>query len=432
MTQPSPVQKRYVSGLGEIRELLSETIQHFASIVLLVPYGRFLRRQYKRASKESCAVLVFPPSYPGSLGDEAMMTALVLGLKSKGVKSFGIISHGLAPEWTHVAEDSTPEILGSSFRSFRSRVRLVNAAARYEKMYLIGADVLDGYYSERRTITRLHFVSLVAKMGVKSNIVSVSINDHPTTKSVEAWRSLPENVRICAREPLSQKRLAFCISKPVQLTADLAFLLLPQVNSSSLTSLLNWITNERSQGRAVIGINVNPLHLRIVGEKSHDLLLRAYTDLLQRMTDNAGQFSFVFLHHDLRGNPNDTILNRTILSMLPPEIQAHSNMTPESSNAQELKGVCGILDMILTGRMHVAIAGLSQGIPVACIEYQGKVEGLFGLFSLANMSITAEQAILPGELCKFFLPLLERRTAIRSQILSKLPMIFEMAEENIL
>ena len=53
-------------------------------------------------------------------------------------------------------------------------------------------------------------------------------------------------------------------------------------------------------------------------------------------------------------------------------------------NAWELKHLAGMVDLVLTGRMHLAIAALGMGTPPLCVAYMDKFEGLFHLFNIAS------------------------------------------------
>ncbi|TLN28532.1 glycosyl transferase family 1, partial [bacterium] len=103
---------------------------------------------------------------------------------------------------------------------------------------------------------------------------------------------------------------------------------------------------------------------------------------------------------------------------------------PSSIHAAEIKAICGQLDLALSGRMHMAIACLGQGTPVACITYQGKFEGLYRHFELDGLTIDPVTATQPGRLAAFFLPVIDRREAIRRQIQSQLPKVRVLAAEN--
>lgn len=80
--------------------------------------------------------------------------------------------------------------------------------------------------------------------------------------------------------------------------------------------------------------------------------------------------------------------------------------------------------------MHLAIACIGQGTPVACITYQGKFEGLFEHFELEGMTIEPETLFNDGTLMKFLISLIDQREEIRHHIQSKLPKIQQLSRAN--
>ena len=80
-----------------------------------------------------------------------------------------------------------------------------------------------------------------------------------------------------------------------------------------------------------------------------------------------------FVPHDVRARNDDIGAAREVSSR-----HAHSTMgvwIPES--AAHAKALLSISDLVVSGRMHAAIAALSQGIPAVGIAYQDKFEGVF-------------------------------------------------------
>src|SRR6185437_13768450 len=44
-------------------------------------------------------------------------------------------------------------------------------------------------------------------------------------------------------------------------------------------------------------------------------------------------------------------------------------------------------ELVITGRMHLAVLGLAQGVPAIVLSTQGKVAGMLARFGLRDMSI---------------------------------------------
>jgi len=404
--------------------------------ILLNPYVRLMSIWRRVASKPRAgsATLVLPPSAPGSLGDEALVAVTMAELGRQGTSRIGLIAYTRDTAWRHIGDSYEIVDLVDYFDKgpWQSEARFVTTMASYQRFMCIGADVMDGYYSDFRTLQRLRLVTLAAKTGADTSILGFSFNRQPTRAALRGLSCLPKSVRLCARDPVSQFRLQEGLGRSVDLVADLAFLLRSDNASKRVETVNYWIDNERAAGRIVLGINANCLHLRALETQDPGRLVQAYRHILCGVYRAQPKVSYLLLPHDGRSEHSDAVVGKSIWATLPVPMQAHTSMIPTSCSAAEVKAVCGNLDLVLSARMHVAIACLGQGTPVVCITYQGKFEGLFRLFDLDNMTLTPEVAFGTDEAAGFLLSHIERRAGLRAQILSKVPQIQDLARQNFL
>lgn len=381
------------------------------------------------------SVLILPPAALGSLGDEAMVAASIEYLRDKqDVRHVGLVAYGTVRDWENFGPIPGVELRHHAFRGFwKAMFRFASVVTRYDRFYCLGADVLDGYYSENSTLQRLSLVSLAAKTGVKTSVLGFSFNEKPAPAAIEALRKLPKDVRLCARDPVSHGRLVHHLQRPVDLVADLAFLLCPDEKSTASSAVLQWIGEQRAKGQTIIGVNANYKLVQNLETQELDRLTQVYVDTLVELHSKNAQFSFVLIPHDFRhieGEVNDIELAQAIMSALPADMQPYCSQMPTPCSAAEIKGVCGSLDLVISGRMHLAIACLGQGIPAACITYQGKFEGLFRHFELDGMLIEPEKAVQPETLVQFVMPLIEQIESLREHVRSKLPKVQKLSQTN--
>jgi len=383
-------------------------------------------------SVRDSSVLILPPCSPGSLGDEAILTATVKELAAQGMEKIGLISYKPEDDWKHL-EPVTKALNMQNYLgygSWKDRFRFARLISRYEHFYLFGTDILDGFYSEANAVKRIALAALAAKTGVKTTIVSFSFNKHPTPASVKALRNLPPGVRLCSRDPVSRARLTHHLGRPIELVADVAFLLKPSEASEVVFASTHWIRGQQNMGRTVLGVNVNYLLLNQAAKLEPDELVQVYASAMTELLERCDNLSFFLIPHDARGKVSDFLLTKALLEIVPPEMKPYCMQVPTPYRAADIKAICAELDIALSGRMHVAIACLGQGTPVACITYQDKFEGLFKHFELEGMTIDPERAFQPGNLAKFLIPLVENREEIRRHIQSKLPQIQQLARAN--
>jgi len=387
---------------------------------------------------KDASVLILPPAPPGSLGDEALVTATIEDLRDRGTKRIGVISYEPPLWWKNLDLVSGNIELHHHFlhgylSSPKALLHFQSLLRYYKQFYCIGADVMDGYYSEQDTLQRLKFVSLAIEMGADAAVLGFSFNDQPTSGSVEALRNLPQNVRLCARDPVSYERLVHYLKRPVQLVADLAFLLQPVYTSKGVLSVVKWIDEQRTKNRVVLGVNANYKLIENLKAQTLDNLTKIVVATLVELYSRNKNLSFVLIPHDFRniqGKNSDIVLAEAVWNALPSEVQSFCLKVPTPCSAGEIKGIAGNLDIVLSGRMHLAIACLGQGTPVACITYQGKFEGLFQHFELEGMTIEPKQALQPENLVNFLMPLIEQRENIREHIRSRLPKVQKLVKAN--
>jgi polysaccharide pyruvyl transferase WcaK-like protein len=93
-------------------------------------------------------------------------------------------------------------------------------------------------------------------------------------------------------------------------------------------------------------------------------------------------FSFVFLPHDYRNEWSDEVALATLFEQALPDTRARCLLPKERLHASEIKYVVGHCLLVVTGRMHLAIASMGGGVPVIAYAYQSKFEGILRLFGI--------------------------------------------------
>jgi len=391
----------------------------------------FLRKTKVRSQIDASA-LFLPPSDPGSIGDEAMLAASMEHLAAQGIQQIGIITLQPTARWENLKlVTDTINIKGFFTRgSWWERFRFIEKISRYERFYCLGADVMDGFYSDNVTLVRLNLVALAAKTGADATILGFSFNHQPTDAAVQSFSQLPASVRLCCRDPISYQRIKQCLQRPVELVADLAFMLQPAEDSDLTVRVSKWVRAQKDQGRIVLGVNANALHLTKVTQLKRDEFIQFYANAFINLCSKNQKISLLTIPHDFRGDDSDVSIAQAILEAMPSAIKPYCMQVPTPCSAAEIKSICADLDLVLTGRMHLAIACLGQGIPVGGVTYQGKFEGLFRHFELPGMTIEPEKAFQPGVLTDFLIDLIAKREDIHQQIQSHLANVKVLSVSN--
>lgn len=377
--------------------------------------------------------IILPPASPGSLGDESLEIGLLTLIKSNVSDRVCILSPNVSDDWSHLGKELETPNINIHDQSVRNYFRLINYMSAYKNFYAIGADVLDGRHSFRWSKEIIRLANTACKIGLRSSIISFSFNKTPEKDIVNDLRLLDRKVRLSCRDPISQVRLIKHIVRKVELSADLAFLL-PLKKNSELVKIANaWGQAQRANERIIIALNMNPQIFEVKDrDKKIGNLLISYKELIIKLSKTHHKISILFLPHDFRNFPNDLTLINNLMSILPDDIIINSFLPKNPFSAGEVRAIVGISDLILTARMHLAIHGLSQGVPVACVTYQDKFEGLMEHFKISGLTISSDDALDSNKLFNLVQEVFENKTLIRQRILEQLPKVIQLSKNNVL
>jgi len=443
----APLQAEYKKALESERSLQQPSTANsvppskqpkasFRGLVLY--YTRRLRTEILRVKRLATptrnSALVLPPTAAGSLGDDALVSSTLITLRKRGFKKIGLLSHDLKNDYDFTEQpDERIDISGYMLHnSNKSNFDILKLASKYDHLFVIGADVLDGYYSDMQSHKRLMLADCASRLGMKTTLIGFSYNKSPAKQSLHALKQLPKAVRVCARDPVSHTRLKKRMSTaPIQ-TADVAFLLDPAKPHDP--DLLAWLEQAQGSGSPIYGINAI-FTSKFFSDKSiqsQTNYLDFYRNLIKALLVRHPNARFVFIPHDYRPNGigEGPVLEQLYYS-LPTSIQSQIYLLTKQYSAAEIKWLAGHLDFIVSSRMHLAIAAIGQSTPVFCFEYQGKFQGLFELVEMPEMLSSMEAALAaPQKVIDTVLQHVDNATSIRHRLKIKIPTLTALAEKN--
>jgi len=379
-------------------------------------------------------VALLPPATDGSLGDQAMMLASISELERQGVQSFHVLAYGKYPYLERMSQGSR-SIEQTNILSYYPHAidkgldAVAEVSSKCDAFYCLGADVLDGQYSETVSLLTLKIIECAAELLDRVVIQGCSFSEEPSRNCLNALLRLPPKVVLCVRDSNSLSRLPWDLQRRARLVADLAFLLEPQDFNLCCGEMKPWLKKQRLDGRLILGLNLSYPSLRCSGLTALNPLLDVFLDMIVRLADSLS-CSFVFIPHDSRGPFSDAALLDTLTQMLPASVAPRCFLLPTDFTAAQVKGVVAELDLVIAGRMHLAIASLGQQTPVACLTYQGKFEGLFKHFHIDGLTLSPTQACHKERLFQFVEQAISRRDDIRRLIATALPTVSELARAN--
>jgi polysaccharide pyruvyl transferase WcaK-like protein len=259
-----------------------------------------------------------------------------------------------------------------------------------------------------------------------SRFLGFSLNTSIAPLVKLGFRLLNQDVQVNLRDPLSFERHCTIAGNTGNLVADTAFLLKPAQPGDIAKTALDWIDAQRSKGHIVLGINFHPMLFAkekagVNTQKLANAVIRAMQD-----TQNETGVSWLLVPHDDRVEAGDMSTLEMLESQLPAAVGSNSCRIISPPSAGELKTIAGALDGVITGRMHLAIATLGQGVPVLTFAYQGKFEGLMKHFAFPDWVVVQPNEVLDnGKLVDIFRHFISALPELKAQLDRRLPDVLE-------
>lgn len=399
------------------------TFKAIASSFLVSMVRNYVRIYRQLLSRQQKEILVAPPASAGSLGDQALLQGL---------------HDGLCREWNcHLRQVLLPNYEaiqlqneGSSTIGIHggtlSDLRLLLAFRNARLFCVLGADVIDGRYDEGQALYYLHALDLAASAGVPSRLFGFSFSEEPNPRVVDRFKSLAAEIVCCARDPVSRRRFTDFTGREARQVADLAFQVAAKAASTSALHALEWIRHEKQGGARVVALNGNIL----TNPSDPDRIKIAYVELINELASKDSSLRFVLVPHDFRGKESDHLCHSRILAELGEMAKKRTFLLEPPLHAWDAKAVAAASDLVVTGRMHFAIAALGSGVPAIGIGYMGKFEGLLGYFDLKSLLITPQSAYNDLMLPVKVLEALPQLSIYREQIAQHIGAVKNLSKEN--
>jgi polysaccharide pyruvyl transferase WcaK-like protein len=196
-------------------------------------------------------------------------------------------------------------------------------------------------------------------------------------------------------------------------------------------AVLPWIEGRRAAGDRVLAVNLHPALFAVDQRVEVDALIDSVAGVLARLSA-ARPVSWLLLPHDFRGERGDNACLGPLAQRLSARLGPRLLHAAGPWSAAELKAIAGATDAVFTGRMHLAIAALGQGVPVAALTYQGKFHGLWRHFDLpTDLLLAPADALDPMRLEAVLSQLLDDIETLGRQVRSHLPQVRAAAAANL-
>jgi polysaccharide pyruvyl transferase WcaK-like protein len=319
--------------------------------------------------------VLLAPSGGGNLGDQALLEAY-LRATSGPVRVLVNSIDALTMPAEHaerITVVSLPGLTNSRLLyrpGTRRKVReALDGAASFTA---IGMDVMDGGYGPREAVLRSNLLWLAGTLGVPSRLVSFSFNETPHPAAVAALRRAAGVSQLFVRDPRSFERLERLGVPNLHRSADLVFTL---SDATIPESVGDWVETHGAHGFAVV--NVSGL-IGLTAER-----LEAYVDTVDWLLGYG--LAVLLLPHVIRRGDDDLLVVKAVHAHFS---TSRVGVVPELLTPSEVAWLAARARVILSGRMHLAVIGLTAGTPCAVFSTQGKVQGLLESVGLGDFLLS--------------------------------------------
>ena len=397
-------------------------------IALLGLLTRVLRVAYGVAGRRSLVLLNENTADSFEcLGDQATMRGMVAGYREADPDAtLYTVSHREDKRWRDVPGIAGVVPMGRPMGLGRAW-RLIRHTAAAKHVQYLGGDSVDGKYGVGPRYWALRFY---AWAGVPLYVTSFSFNESPTQPALDLLAGLPRSARFLVRDARSIERFTRLTGRPHVAVADAAFMLPPddtQVDDATRA----FIAAQRDAGRMVVGLNLND---KVIPGAPDAEAVQAAVRELAAMVDAvvaSRPVAWVTLPHDVRGVNSDVNIARWIAEAVAPESRPHVHAAPLMASGG-VKSTAALLDLVVTGRMHLAIASLGVGTPVLSFTYQDKFEGLFDYFGFQGITLDPADGMTAARVLPFVEQGLDRRDELAGRVAAHLAEVQAMARRNVL
>jgi polysaccharide pyruvyl transferase WcaK-like protein len=314
--------------------------------------------------------IVFAPNGSGNIGDQALFEAYLAQVQGDVLVLCNSPEALIIPP-ADVERVTLESIVGFTYAPpvfrFAAAYRLASLVGRARSLSVVGADLMDGAYNPGASLARCSALWMAAKLGQNSTLLGCSWADaynHSCARAMQ--RAGRAGAKLNFRDSVSQQRAINAGIEDARLTADIVF---SDEHTDDINPLQSFVDHARRQGRSIALVNASGLiGKRISQERPYATIVR---DLLDR------GMNVILLPHVFRATGDDLAELARIFSQFDDD---RVELIERPLRPSTVRRLCADSDLVITGRMHLAVMALSKGVIPITLGTHGKVEGLYRHF----------------------------------------------------
>lgn len=388
-------------------------------------YLRVVDQMHRRSAaridrKEGSALVVVATTGHGNIGDQAMLEAVAAswhGPVVAFVESASAFQGAVNADGQSVKFVVAPGLAsGRHVRTRRSSRRFWSEVASAARVYIIGADIMDGSYDRREAYLRWSIVDACARAGIDARVLGFSWSGSADLLVERRVSRLDPRVVAFLRDRRSLERfLAVHPSCTAESCADVAFTL---SGVSACGEVDDWVAHQRQLGFKIVVVNISGL---IFSSGGHE---RSVAQSLEALAHDG--FRIVLLPHVIRDSDSDMQACRSVYAAAGEPDWAFLVETLLSPS--QVRGLTEQVDAVFTGRMHLSILALTVGVPVCVMSTHGKVEGLLAAMALEEFLVDGPESV--GQALTLLVPRLVNDRSFADEVSARISVMREAASLN--
>lgn len=327
---------------------------------------------------QSPSHIVMAPTGGGNIGDQALIEAAFRALKGN-ITVVGTAANSitipLADRERVKFESAGGFIYLPPFLRIMNAFRLARLMSTARTFSVVGADLMDGAYNPGASLARSSALWLAAKQRIPSVLLGCSWANASVDSCASALaRAGRAGAQLNFRDATSHERALGQGIDTAVLTSDIVF---SDDNMDDQHILSAFCATAHNEGRKVALVNASGLVAKKLPQTQE------YVTIIEELLRK--DFSIILLPHVFRATGDDLGECKKIMEVIP----SSTNVTLVESvlSPSAIRSLCRDADLVITGRMHLAVMALGRGVVPITLGTHGKVEGLYRHFQGLNFYV---------------------------------------------
>lgn len=378
---------------------------------------KLVGRRSPAAPSPTGHTLILAPSGGGNIGDQAMFDTILATAQGPVV---ALVSRGDAlrlrdADRHRVTFVLVPRILKTPPPFRRSDIRrFMHALDGAACFWIPGADTMDGGHPSA-SLARFSLARLATAQGVPTTILGFSWSaDAPRSVVRAARNAAREGARLLTRDPLSHRRLVGSGVTPVADAADIVFDY--RVLEDLPDAVIRWLD---ASDQPVAIVNVSGMVRRKFSAQASE-----YHEVFRHLHEHG--LRILVLPHVLRDWDDDLQASSEVFQCYAADTD---HLVTEQLWPAQVKALVQHAEIIVTGRMHLAIMSMTHSIPVITVATAGKVEGLYEMMGLTE-GVVQPRPGMGDAIVAVLRSWLEQRAVVAAQLTRVQPEVVRRSRLN--